>query len=117
MTDVPHFTLPFQWSPAPEGGLCARECEQESALEIGSCAEAIIRTVQGQRTTLPRFGRPQLEFNTSANVTRAVLAQALRDQEPRVEAIVNAEPSAADELVQMVQALLSPADEQEGEDQ
>jgi hypothetical protein len=115
MTDVPHFTLPFEWATAPTGGLAARECEQESALEVGACAEAIIRTVQGQRTTLPSFGRPQLEFNTSAAMTRAVLAQALRDQEPRVEALVTAEPSPGDELVQEVRALIAPADEQEGE--
>lgn len=115
MSDVPHFTLPFQWATAPAGGLCARECEQESATEIAACAEAIIRTVQGQRTTLPNFGRPQLEFNTSAEMTRAVLGQVLRDQEPRVEALVSAEPSHDDELVQVVRALLSPTDEQEGE--
>jgi hypothetical protein len=115
MTDVPHFTLPFQWATATTGGLAARECEQVSALEIGSCAEAVIRTVQGQRTTRPTFGRPQLEFNTSPQITRAVLAQALRDQEPRVEALLTAEPAPDDELVQVVRALISPADEQEGE--
>jgi hypothetical protein len=115
MTDVPHLVLPFQWATAGTGGLAALECEQESAEEIGSCAEAIIRTVQGQRSSLPSFGRPQLEFNTSAATTRAVLAQALRDQEPRVEALVTAEPSPGDELVQEVRALIAPADEQEGE--
>lgn len=115
MTDVPHFTLPFQWATATTGGLAARECEQESALEVGSCAEAIIRTVQGQRTTLPSFGIPQEEFNTSAEMTRAMIAQALRDQEPRVDALVSAEPSHDDELVQQVRVLISPADGQEGE--
>jgi len=115
MTDVPHFTLPFQWATAPEGGLCARECEQESDTEIGACAEAIIRTVQGQRTTLPLFGIPQLEFNGQPQLTRAVLAQALRDFEPRVESLITAAPRQDDELVQEVRALIAPADEQEGE--
>jgi hypothetical protein len=115
MADVPHFALPFQWAAAPGGGLCALEYEQESVAEVGACCEAIIRTVRGQRTSLPTFGRPQLEFNTSADLTRAVLAQALRDQEPRVQALVTAEPSPGDELVQAVRALIAPADEQEGE--
>jgi phage baseplate assembly protein W len=112
MTDVPHFTLPFGWATAT-GGLAARECEQDSAVEIAACAEAVIRTVQGQRTTLPGFGRPQVEFNTDPAFTRAVLAQALRDHEPRVETLVTAEASGDDELVQVVQALIAPVDEQE----
>jgi len=113
MTDVPHFALPFQWATAGTGGLAAHECEQESSEEIAACAEAIIRTVQGLRTTLPTFGIPQLEFNTSAEVTQAVVAQALRAQEPRVEALVSAEPSPDDELVQKVRALIAPVDDQE----
>jgi len=115
MTDVPHFALPFQWATATAGGLCARECEQDSSAEIGACAEAVIRTVQGQRTTLPTFGRPQLEFNTSPALTRAMLAQALREHEPRVESLITAEPRADDELVQVVRALIAPADDEEGE--
>lgn len=114
MADRPHFTLPFQWALAPEGGLAARECEQESLEEIGACCEAILRTVQGQRTTLPQFGRPQLEFNTNAQVVRATLTQALREFEPRVAPLVTAASSPDDELVQIVQALLAPADNEEG---
>jgi len=114
MADKPHFTLPFQWALAPAGGLAAREVEQESLDEDAACCEAIIRTVQGERTTLPAFGRPQLEFNSNPELVRATLAQALREFEPRVEPMVSAAPSTDDDLVQIVQALLAPADNEEG---
>lgn len=114
-TDRPHFALPFQFAPASTGGLAAREVEQESVEEIGACCEAIIRTVQGQRTTLPAFGRPQLEFNMEPQLTSVALASALREFEPRVEPLVSSAPSADDDLVQIVEAILSPAGEGAGE--
>ena len=114
MTDYPHFALPFQWALADGGGIAAQEVEQESIDEIGACVEAILRTVTGQRTTLPDFGRPELEFNTSPEVVRAQLAQALLDFEPRVESLIDAYASDDDSEVQIIRALISPADEEEG---
>jgi hypothetical protein len=114
VTELPHLALPFSWAPAATGGLAAAEVEQESIAEIGACAEAIIRTVQGQRTTLPAFGRPQLEFNTDPELARAALAQALLDGEPRVSALIEASIDPTDEQVQVIRALLAPA-EGEGE--
>ena len=114
-TDIPHFTLPFQWVPADGGGMTAAVAEQESIAEIGSCVEAIVRTVQGQRTTLPAFGHPELEFNTDAELTRAVLAQALVEWEPRVTSFITAASDPTDVDVQIVRALIAPADNEEGD--
>lgn len=115
MTDVPHFRLPFQWSLSSAGpGLAALEDDQESAAEIAGCCEAVLRTVQGQRTTLPEFGRPQLEFNIEPEVTRAALAQALLDWEPRVESLIT-DQLGDDEGVQQLRTLIAPADAVEGE--
>jgi hypothetical protein len=71
--------------------------------------------VRGQRTTLPEFGRPELEFNTQPEVVRASLAQALLEWEPRVESLIEAGPDPGDEAVQVVRALIAPGDNEEGE--
>jgi phage baseplate assembly protein W len=113
--EIPHFTLPFSFVSDGTGGLVAGVAEQESVAEIESCAEAILRTVQGQRTTLPDFGRPELEFNTDPELVRATLAAALLEWEPRVQALVTAWPDAADESVQVIRALVAPADSEEGD--
>jgi phage baseplate assembly protein W len=115
MTDLPHFVLPFQWSTAPGGGLQAAVAEQESITEIGGCCEAIIRTVQGQRTTLPEFGIPQVEFNGNPELTQTLIAAALLEWEPRVSSFVSATTDLDDETTQIVRALIGPADDQEGE--
>jgi phage baseplate assembly protein W len=111
--EVPHFTIPFQWVPSGTGGVTAQTAEQESTDEIGSCCEAIIRTVQGQRTTLPAFGRPELEFITTPDAIRAVLAQALQAFEPRVSALIVDYIDPDDDLVQVIRTLISPADDVE----
>jgi hypothetical protein len=112
VTDFPHFALPFQWAMADGGGIAALEVEQESIDEIGSCVEAIVRTVVGQRTTLPDFGRPEFEFNEDPEVVRAQLSQALTEFEPRVESIIDAAQDPQDETVQIIRALVSPADDE-----
>ena len=114
-TELPHFTLPFQFVSDGAGGLTAQVCEQESEAEISACCEAILRTVQGQRTTLVDFGRPQLEFNADPELVRATLAAALLEWEPRVQALVTAWPDAADESTQVIRALVAPADSEEGD--
>lgn len=105
--DYPHFTLPFAWGLSAAGGLAATVCEQESVTEITACAEAVIRTVEGERTSLPDFGRPELEFDTDPEWTRTVLGNALLQWEPRVTALISANPDPSDESVQIVRALLS----------
>ena len=113
--EIPHFRLPFAFVSDGVGGLIADVVEQESIDEIGGCCEAILRTVQGQRTTLPEFGRPELEFNTQPELTRATLAGALLEWEPRVQAFVTDWPDPNDESVQVISALISPADNEEGD--
>lgn len=115
MTDIPHFTLPFQWTRDPLGGLSAAVAEQESTPEIAGCCEAIIRTVQGQRTSLPAFGRPEFEFNTDPAFARTSIAAALVEWEPRVQSLITAAPDPYDNEVQMVRALIAPHDTVEGE--
>ena len=115
MTDIPHFSLPFAWVTSGTGGVCARVNEQESQAEIAACCEAIIRTVQGERTSLPDFGRPELEFNGNPALTRAALSQALTTFEPRVQALITADVNPADVEMQLVQAILSPTDREEGD--
>lgn len=115
MTDIPHFSLPFAWVTSGAGGVTARVNEQESVAEIAACCEAIIRTVQGERTSLPEFGRPELEFNTSSDLTRAALSQALILFEPRVQALITAGVDPDDVEMQIVRAILSPTDREEGD--
>jgi hypothetical protein len=111
--EVPHFTLPFQFVPDGAGTVAALQVEQESSDEIAACCEAIIRTVQGQRTTLPAFGHPELEFVATPDTIRVLLHQALLAFEPRVDALVTGAIDPEDELVQIVRALIAPADDVE----
>jgi phage baseplate assembly protein W len=115
--DFPHFTLPFQWALSDSGGLGAAVADQESIAEIGSCVEAIIRTVQGERTTLPDFGVPQLEFNANAEVAAAAVAAAVLEFEPRVEALITGGWDSDDNEVQAMRALIAPADDEQGDAQ
>lgn len=114
-TELPHFNLPFAFVAEGTGGLVADVCDQESVAEIGACCEAILRTVQGERTTLSDFGRPELEFNGDPELVRATLAAALLEWEPRVAALVTAWPDPDDESVQVIRALIAPADSEEGD--
>ena len=114
MPDIPHFTVPFQWARNPRGGLQAGTVEQESTAEIAGCCESILRTVQGQRTSLPEFGRPELEFSDPA-FSQSAVASALVAFEPRVESLVTATPDDDDPEIQLVRALIAPSDSAEGE--
>lgn len=109
--ELPHFTLPFQFTEA--GAVTV--AEQESVAEIASCCEAIIRTVQGQRTTMPEFGRPEFEFSGDPRFVRTALASALTEFEPRVESLVSAEYDDTDTELQIVKALIAPRAGEEGE--
>lgn len=112
--NVPHLGLPFHWETTADGTLAAGEVEQESTDEIAACGEAILRTVEGQRTTLPEFGRPEVEFNTDPEAVRSQLASALIEWEPRVQALIDAETDEDDLEVQTVRALLSATDTEDG---
>jgi phage baseplate assembly protein W len=88
--------------------------EQESIAEVAACCECIVRTVQGQRTSMPEFGRPELEFS-DPQFAQAAVASALVSFEPRVETMVTADPDESDPEIQIVRALIAPRDTAEGE--
>jgi hypothetical protein len=86
--DYPHFSLPFRFAQGA-GELVIPATEQDSAEELGDCVELTLRTEQGQRRTLPGFGRPQtLAFMTDRELARAVVQQTIDDAEPRVRPYV-----------------------------
>jgi hypothetical protein len=65
--------------------------EQDSLAEIGDCVELVVRFEQGDRRTLPGYGRPRaLAFTTDPDLARAQIQQAIDDAEPRVRALVAA---------------------------
>lgn len=111
----PHFTLPFQFISDGTGSLSVAVAEQESVAEIATCGEAVIRTVQGQRTTMPEFGRPEFEFNGDPAFVRSAIVSALSEFEPRVESLVTSEIDPTDEELQLVRALIAPRDGEEGD--
>jgi phage baseplate assembly protein W len=115
MTDLPHFTVPFQFVSSGPGAVVAAVAEQESTDEIASCCEVVIRTVQGQRTSMPEFGRPEYEFNSDPEWVRTSLAGALLEFEPRVQSLIEAAPDASNAETQIVRAILAPSDQQESE--
>lgn len=89
MARLPHFSLPFRFEPTRGGGQVIPVTEQDSAAQLGDCVELILRTVQGERRTLPDFGRPPtLEFILDRELARAQVQQAINDQEPRVRAFL-----------------------------
>ena len=89
MAESPHFALPFRFELAGGGGIAAAVTEQDTVEEIADCVECTLRTVAGERATLPEFGRPEtLEFAVNRELARAQLTQALNEAEPRAVSIV-----------------------------
>jgi len=93
MTDQPHFGIPFQFARARGGIKYVPVTEQDSIQEIGDCVELILRTVQGQRQTIPEFGRPEtLEFTADRELARVQTQAAVDLSEPRVQTVIYAPP-------------------------
>jgi hypothetical protein len=87
----PHFSLPFRVERDRAGRVIVPMTEQGSLAEIADCVELTVRTVRGERLTLPGFGRPDtLEFATDREIARAQLQDAIDEAEPRVRALVRA---------------------------
>jgi hypothetical protein len=90
VTDRPHFSLPFRFELGRGGRQTIPVTEQDTPAEIGDCVELAVRTEQGQRRTLPPFGRPRhLAFLTDRDVMRAGIEQTIADNEPRAQALVH----------------------------
>jgi len=85
----PHFSLPFRFVGMRSGEQVIPTVEDGSLDELGDCVELTLRTEQGQRRTIPAFGRPQtLAFMTDRELARSVVQQAVDESEPRVAAYV-----------------------------
>jgi hypothetical protein len=88
MTAIPHFDLPFRFE-SRGGVVAAAVVEQDTLAEIGNAVELVVRFEQGDRRTLPGYGRPRaLAFTTDPELARAQIQQAIDDAEPRVRALV-----------------------------
>lgn len=114
MADRPHFALPFRFDDRGDGTLAAAVTEQDSSSEVADCVEVAVRTVAGERTALPEFGRPQmLEFTTDAGLARAQLTQALELAEPRAVPLIASETDPYDEGVLRLRTMFSYDEEGE----
>jgi len=101
MTDLPHLSLP----PRLDGTHLA-VTEQDTAAEVADCVELTLRTVQGERRTLPSFGRPDnLEFITNRDLAVAETQQTIEDNEPRAQGMVESDDSQADEGILRLKAM------------
>jgi hypothetical protein len=102
-----HFALPFRFAGA--GDRQAATTEQDTVAEIADCVELTVRTVAGQRLTLPTFGRPEtLEFATDADLAAAQLEAAIDEAEPRARPIVEGDYDPTDPAVLRLRALFQP---------
>ena len=89
MPDPVHFALPFRYVRSRGGGLAPATHPEGSTSEIADCVELTLRTVRGQRTTLPNFGRPdELEFSTDARLAAALVQASIDEAEPRARGVV-----------------------------
>ena len=101
MTDLPHWSLP----PRLDGRSFA-VTEQDSSDEIADCVELALRTVQGERRTLPEFGRPDfLEFTSDRDLAVAETQQTIEATEPRARTIIERDDRDADQGVLRLRAM------------
>jgi hypothetical protein len=111
MAELPHFSQPFRLE-----GHSIAVTEQDSNADVADCVELTLRTVQGERRTLPAFGRPDtLVFTTDRDLAQAMIEQAIDDAEPRARAYVEREDDAADEGILRLRAMWGWAHEGGGE--
>lgn len=84
MAEPQHFAIPFRFGP---GGAATNP--QDSPEEVADAVELTLRTVRGERTTLPDFGRPdEMEFSSDVELMRAQLVTAVDEAEPRARLYV-----------------------------
>lgn len=101
MAEPPHFAVPFRL----ERDHFAVN-EQDTSDDVADCVEMTLRTVQGERRTLPSFGRPDvLEFTTDRDLAQASVQQAIDDAEPRARAYVERDDGEADEGILRLRAM------------
>lgn len=100
MTDVPHFSLPFRFTPQ------AAVSEQDSIDEITDCVLAVLSCPLGFRVDLPEFGIADPVFSTPA-VDVDELRTAVDGWEPRAQTVFDEQPDKLDQLLDHVQVLVN----------
>ena len=89
----PQWDLPFRVERDRYGNARIPTVDQDSTRAIGNCVELAVRYEQGDRRTLPSFGRPRvLAFTTDREMARVQIQQTIDDWEPRVRSIVRNAP-------------------------
>jgi phage baseplate assembly protein W len=97
----PHLSMPFRLD-----GDHFAVTGQDTAAEVADCVELTLRTVQGERRTLPEFGRPDfLEFTSDRDLVVAETQQAIEAAEPRARAMVERDDRDAQEGILRLQAM------------
>ena len=111
-TRARHFSVPFRYVTTRRGGVEPAHEQEGTTMEIADCLELTIRTTQGQRTSLPSFGRPDtLEFSLNAAVSADLIAAAMDRAEPRARALVEGDYNAWDPGVQRIRAMWALSEE------
>lgn len=101
MADNPHFSMPFRLQ-----GDHFAVTEQDTSAEVADCVELTLRTVQGERRTLPEFGRPDfLEFTSDRDLAVAETQQAIEAAEPRARVMLERDDGEADEGILRLRAM------------
>lgn len=97
---VPHFSVPFQLG-ATNGAAFLNE--QDSTEDIIDSIKAVLSYPPGSHDALPGFGVEDLVFRQrSITSIASQLQAALREWEPRSEALVSENPAILDELVRKI---------------
>jgi hypothetical protein len=96
VTELPHFSVPFRFTPA------AAVTDQGSIDEIVDCIVAILVCRRGFRVELPAFGLPDPTF-TSPGPDLDEIRRAVETWEPRAAVTLTEYPDLLDELVARVE--------------
>lgn len=99
MAEIPHFASPFRVRAGR-----AVVIEQDSDEELLQSVATLLRTPVGSRDELPEYGVPDLPFRTDTGEIEQEILAAIREWEPRVEAMADAE---IDDLVARVEVTLA----------
>lgn len=97
---VPHLSIPFQFGGIGGGAFLN---EQDSTEDIIDSIKAVMSYPPGSHEALPGFGVEDLVFRQrSISSIATTLQTALRQWEPRSEAIVSENPVLLDELIRQI---------------
>lgn len=106
--ETPHFAYPFRFETAPSGVKYAAVTEQHSEDEITDCVVRIAHTPRGVRDELPEFGISDPTF-VQAPVDGELLAEEIREWEPRADLKGDVRIDSLDELMSVIRLDVEPA--------